>query len=360
MGTVCADHHHHHKFHHHKPHEIPPRKLVARKECRDPFPAEGSLGKFLPGGGGDSSDSDSDPYSSDHFRMFEFKVRRCTRSRSHDWTDCPFAHPGEKARRRDPRKYHYSGAVCSEHRRGTCSRGDNCEFSHGVFECWLHPSRYRTEACKDGKNCQRKVCFFAHTPRQLRILPVQPDEPPPVQERKHQAEPHCCLFCHSVNSFSSPRSTLLDMSNLSPPLSPSTSLSPPLSPLKRRSLAGLSSVSLCPDRFVTHPGPIGSNGSGISYNGVLNEIVSSFDSMQMNERRFRNGSLPWLDIPNEAAEEQPQPQFAASPSTPSPTPPNRFRNNNVPHRRLFCDEVGRMDGPGTADPDVGWVDELLM
>ncbi|KAI4383315.1 hypothetical protein MLD38_009167 [Melastoma candidum] len=356
MGTVCADHHHHHKFHHHKPHEIPPRKLVARKaalprtECPDSFPTEGSLGKFLPGGGDDSSDSDSDPYSSDHFRMFEFKVRRCTRSRSHDWTDCPFAHPGEKAQRRDPRKYHYSGAVCTEHRRGTCSRGDNCEFSHGVFECWLHPSRYRTEACKDGKNCQRKVCFFAHTPRQLRILAVQPEEPPPVQERKYQAEPHCCELCHSVNSFSSPRSTLLDASNLSPPLS--ASLSPPLSPLKRRSLAGLSSVSPCPNSFVAHPDPIGSNGSSINYKDVLKVIMNSFDSIQMSERRrIGNNNLPWLDIPNTVAEEQSGPQFIPSPSV---------GTNNIGLRGgLFFDE----EGPGsmtTTDPDVGWVDELLM
>uniref|UniRef100_A0A803KP62 C3H1-type domain-containing protein n=1 Tax=Chenopodium quinoa TaxID=63459 RepID=A0A803KP62_CHEQI len=97
--------------------------------------------------------------------MYEFKVRKCTRSRSHDWTDCPFSHPGEKARRRDPRRFHYSGTVCPEYRRsGSCSRGDECDFAHGVFECWLHPARYRTEACKDGKSCKRKVllCTFSY------------------------------------------------------------------------------------------------------------------------------------------------------------------------------------------------------
>ncbi|GFP85853.1 zinc finger CCCH domain-containing protein 2 [Phtheirospermum japonicum] len=25
--------------------------------------------------------------------MFEFKVKKCARARSHDWTECPFAHP---------------------------------------------------------------------------------------------------------------------------------------------------------------------------------------------------------------------------------------------------------------------------
>lgn len=109
-------------------------------------------------------------YSCDHFRMFEFKVRRCRRGRSHDWTECPYAHPGEKACRRDPRKFHYSGTACSDFRKGKCRKGDSCEFAHGVFECWLHPARYRTLPCKDGSGCRRRVCFFAHTPDQLRVV----------------------------------------------------------------------------------------------------------------------------------------------------------------------------------------------
>ncbi|XP_054796550.1 zinc finger CCCH domain-containing protein 23-like [Prosopis cineraria] len=115
-------------------------------------------------------DASFDAFSSDQFRIFEFKIRKCARSRSHDWTECPYAHPSEKARRRDPRKYHYSGTACPEFRKGNCKKGDSCEFSHGVFECWLHPSRYRTQFCKDGTNCRRRVCFFAHTPEQLRFL----------------------------------------------------------------------------------------------------------------------------------------------------------------------------------------------
>ncbi|KAH7572872.1 hypothetical protein JRO89_XS03G0027200 [Xanthoceras sorbifolium] len=118
-------------------------------------------------------DSPVDAYSCDHFRMFEFKVRKCARGRSHDWTECPYAHPGEKARRRDPRKYHYSGTACPDFRKGSCKKGDSCEFAHGVFECWLHPARYRTQPCEDGPACKRRVCFFAHTPDQLRILPQQ-------------------------------------------------------------------------------------------------------------------------------------------------------------------------------------------
>ncbi|CAK8568409.1 unnamed protein product [Lathyrus sativus] len=109
-------------------------------------------------------------FSTDHFRMFEYKVRKCQRGRSHDWTECPYSHPGEKARRRDPRKFHYSGTPCSEFRRlGNCTKGDSCYFAHGVFECWLHPSRYRTQLCNDGTACRRRVCFFAHTIDQLRL-----------------------------------------------------------------------------------------------------------------------------------------------------------------------------------------------
>ncbi|VFQ68097.1 unnamed protein product [Cuscuta campestris] len=125
-------------------------------------------------------------HSCDDFRMFDFKVRWCARGVSHDWTECPYAHPGEKARRRDPRKYHYSGAACPDYKKGACRKGDACEYAHGVFECWLHPARYRTQPCKDGLNCTRRICFFAHAPVQLRVLSPRtaysgsppPDSPP--------------------------------------------------------------------------------------------------------------------------------------------------------------------------------------
>ncbi|KAH7373672.1 hypothetical protein KP509_17G068000 [Ceratopteris richardii] len=140
-----------------------------------------ALQKFLPSNTDDDDDAwrtdtlpAMDNFSCDDFRMYEFKVRRCMRGRSHDWTECPFAHPGEKARRRDPRRFHYSGTACPDFRKGACKRGDACEYAHGVFECWLHPARYRTQPCKDGRACRRRVCFFAHTVEQLRILPSVP------------------------------------------------------------------------------------------------------------------------------------------------------------------------------------------
>jgi len=119
--------------------------------------------------GGMLQDPDPETLMSDEFRMYEFKIRRCSRTRAHDWTECPYTHPGEKARRRDPRRFNYSGTACPEFRKGSCPRGDVCEYAHGVFECWLHPSRYRTQLCKDGGACDRRACFFAHQTSQLRV-----------------------------------------------------------------------------------------------------------------------------------------------------------------------------------------------
>lgn len=153
-------------------------------------------------------------YGTDEFRMYAFKIKPCSRAYSHDWTECPFVHPGENARRRDPRKYHYSCVPCPEFRKGSCSRGDSCEYAHGIFECWLHPAQYRTRLCKDETNCSRRVCFFAHKPDELRPL-----------------------YTSTGSGVPSPRSSFSscnDMGPISPlpPLSPNGGMltTPPLSP----------------------------------------------------------------------------------------------------------------------------------
>jgi hypothetical protein len=46
-------------------------------------------------------------------------------------------------------------SACMQTRK--CARGNACPFTHNVFEYWLHPTRYRTVPCEDGKNCTRKV-----------------------------------------------------------------------------------------------------------------------------------------------------------------------------------------------------------
>lgn len=79
----------------------------------------------------------------------------------HDWPSCPFAHPGEKAKRRDPRTHQYDCEMCPAVLKGeTCELGAACPHSHHVFESWLHPQKYRTLLCKDGDQCHREVCFF--------------------------------------------------------------------------------------------------------------------------------------------------------------------------------------------------------
>jgi hypothetical protein len=117
-------------------------------------------------------DIKSSMYASDEFRMYMFKVRPCSRAYSHDWTECPFVHPGENARRRDPRNHLYTAVPCPNFRRpGGCPSGDSCVFAHGVFESWLHPSQYRTRLCKEGAACGRRICFFAHDEDELRHVP---------------------------------------------------------------------------------------------------------------------------------------------------------------------------------------------
>ncbi len=107
-------------------------------------------------------------YAADGFRMFHFKVERCSKRFVHDWRSCPFAHPTENARRRDPRQFKYVPVPCPDYKRGICLRGDTCPYSHGVYECWLHPAKYKTQLCKEGPRCKRPVCFFAHSVGDLR------------------------------------------------------------------------------------------------------------------------------------------------------------------------------------------------
>lgn len=187
--------------------------------------------------GGEESeavDSPVDAYSCDEFRMYEFKVRRCPRGRSHDWTECPYAHPDEKARRRDPRKFHYSGTACPDFRKGSCKRGDACEFAHGVFECWLHPARYRTQPCKDGVNCRRRVCFFAHTPEQLRILPQTQQQQSPRTPAASDSYDDSPLRYHAFDTY-----VTQNMFSSSPGMTPPSDSPPPSPsgpPLRRVSL----------------------------------------------------------------------------------------------------------------------------
>lgn len=158
-------------------------------------------------------------YGTDEFRMYTFKVKPCSRAYSHDWTECPFVHPGENARRRDPKKYPYSCVPCPEYRKGSCQKGDSCEYAHGVFECWLHPAQYRTRLCKDETGCTRKVCFFAHKPEELR----------PLYASTGSAMPSPRSLSASPVDMALGSSALLLPPTSTPPMSPSTVSSSPKS-----------------------------------------------------------------------------------------------------------------------------------
>jgi hypothetical protein len=174
--------------------EIPPQLLAA-------------LGEYLSGSAA-RGDVEAEAEADDEFMMHEFKVRRCARARSHDWTACPYAHPGEAARRRDPRRVAYAGEPCPDFRRrpgaatAACPRGAACPLAHGTFELWLHPSRYRTRPCRAGAACRRRVCFFAHAAAELRAAANPKDG------------------CSPLSLSLSPKSTLQAALWESPPVSP--------------------------------------------------------------------------------------------------------------------------------------------
>lgn len=169
-------------------------------------------------------DINNEIFGTDEFRMYSFKIKPCSRAYSHDWTECPFAHPGENAKRRDPRKFQYSCVPCPDFRKGSCSKGENCEFSHGIFESWLHPAQYRTRLCKDGTRCSRKVCFFAHKVQELRPLYASTGSAiPPSESYSSPSPPPSTAMdvpVSSVLQVSSPWRTT--QSPIAPPRSKST------------------------------------------------------------------------------------------------------------------------------------------
>ncbi|XP_017701864.3 zinc finger CCCH domain-containing protein 2-like [Phoenix dactylifera] len=325
--------------------DVPPRKLLHRPglaiyvpdddhEQESKFDEEE---KEIDGEEEGEEEEEVDTYSCDEFRMYEFKVRRCMRGRSHDWTDCPFAHPGEKARRRDPRRYHYSGAICPDFRRsGACPRGDFCEFAHGVFECWLHPARYRTMPCKDGRRCRRKVCFFAHCPRQLRRLPSPSSATAttPIPSPRLPRKPSCCAVWPAA---SSPTSPLMAFSSpISPPISPSGGAFP----LSSHTATGN-------NQNKNSTGGSRSSGSG-SYKGhgcLFSSGVLGYDSV-LYEKLMR--SLEAMELPGDTAAAASGINGNSRRSSPSYGPIQE---------RDFAEQQSSGNSGG---PDLEWVNELLM
>lgn len=304
--------------------------------------------------GGDELDFPFDSFCCDNFRMYEFKVRRCARGKSHDWTECPYAHPGEKARRRDPRKYGYSGTACPEFRKGACKKGDLCEFAHGVFECWLHPDRYRTQACKDGTNCRRRVCFFAHSPEQLRVL----TQLSPRAAYNSESYDGSTTLRRSFDSYlsngsfgSSPTSILM-----SPPASPPSD-SPPLSPNSPSLGGSFNSVSelvanmrnLQVGKMKMSPPAWGVSGFG---SPRCSNLRPGFCSMPSTPTRVPTRSgLGVFDLwdSNKACEEEPAMERVES---------GRDLRAKIYAKLSKENSLDRVNSAGSA-PDVGWISELV-
>ncbi|KAK7245497.1 hypothetical protein RIF29_40343 [Crotalaria pallida] len=328
-------------------------------DCYSPYymqEALSALQRYLPSNEADNADSDSeallgresdapvDAYSCDQFRIYEFKIRKCARGRSHDWTECPYAHPGEKARRRDPRKFHYSGTACPDFRKGSCRKGDACEYAHGVFECWLHPARYRTQPCKDGTSCRRRVCFFAHTPEQLRIMPNHS----PRSVDSYDGSP---MRSGSV--------TMPFFSSSSPPVS-SPVESPPMSPMARSPVidmvASLRNLQLgkvksmpC-NRSVVQ---IGSHGFG-SPRGPGSMLRPGFLSLPSTPTQVPGrGGISHSDLWDQSCEEEPVME--------------RVESGRDIRAKIFekLSKENSLDGSGQGSgqfggaPDVEWVSELV-
>ncbi|KAJ4836978.1 hypothetical protein Tsubulata_025289 [Turnera subulata] len=286
-----------------------------------------------------------DAFSCDHFRMYEFKVRRCARGRSHDWTECPYAHPGEKARRRDPRKYHYSGTACPEFRKGGCRKGDGCEYAHGVFECWLHPARYRTQPCKDGPACRRRVCFFAHTPDQLRILP-QHNSPRVNGSGFSEFEYGSPARHHLV---SSPTSILA-----SPPLSPPSD-SPPMSPsspqVVSELMASMRALQLGKMKMAPGCGSWGTMQSGTRFGSPRGASLlrPEFSSLPSTPTRVTRSGLGQMDFWDGGFEEEPAMERVES---------GRDLRAKI-YAKLSKENSLDRTGSGVSAPDLGWVSELV-
>jgi hypothetical protein len=88
----------------------PPQKQQQQLQP-DPTPGPIQVIADVHGTGPDAFAAPSD------FMMYVFKVLPCPHGNSHAWAQCPFLHPGEHARRRDPRVYPYSPVACPDMKR---------------------------------------------------------------------------------------------------------------------------------------------------------------------------------------------------------------------------------------------------
>ena len=79
---------------------------------------------------------------------------------------------------------------------GTCSKGDQCAFAHGVFESWLHPSKYKTQVRVDYRFRARALaghaplscCSAIDCPEKLALRALSCSETRSRHSRKYHSE----------------------------------------------------------------------------------------------------------------------------------------------------------------------------
>ncbi|GBF91455.1 hypothetical protein Rsub_04195 [Raphidocelis subcapitata] len=159
--------------------QLQARAQQAQAQQQAPPPELGQSPACMPPDADVGADPMRSPlYMSDAFRINVFKILSCSNRRPHDWSQCAFAHPGEKGRRRPLDRVPYEPRMCAFARRGEeCPAGDKCLQAHNIFESYCHPAKYRTAMCNEGPMCTRKLCFFAHSPAELRAPSAVPRPP---------------------------------------------------------------------------------------------------------------------------------------------------------------------------------------
>lgn len=113
------------------------------------------------------------------------QVKRCPLALAHSWSQCPFAHAGERATRRDPLKFQYSATMCPDYKKASChacltrcnQHAPSVMELQQLFQCSLVP--------------QQHVAFIQHLLMLMYVLPS-----PVVACRMECAAQEICAHLH--------------------------------------------------------------------------------------------------------------------------------------------------------------------
>jgi hypothetical protein len=123
----------------------PEQQPQEQQEQQQPAPSPGLIEVIadVHGTGPDAFAAPSD------FMMYVFKVLPCPHGNSHAWAQCPFLHPGEHARRRDPRVYPYSPVACPDMKRVSATSPPRPQLGHCMVYV-VHADSFRHQCMATG------------------------------------------------------------------------------------------------------------------------------------------------------------------------------------------------------------------